>query len=289
MTVLLSARGLRRTYVPRAPGRPAVDGVDLDVHEGGTVGLVGRSGSGKSTLLRLLLALEAPDAGSVRCQGRPVGRGGAHRLRWFRRAVQYVPQDPATSLDPRATALTSVLEPLRRLGVPGSARDHEHRARRCLEQVGIGTALHTRRPVELSGGQAQRVALARAMAVRPRLLIADEPVSGLDLPLRAQVVRLMQEVCSGEDHTGEHDADEAGPTATALLVVSHDISVVAALCRRTLVMDAGQVVEDRPTAELLAQPAHPRTQELLDAVPRLRHEGPPITTKATVTIATTTA
>lgn len=284
MTVLLSARGLRRTYTPRAPGPPAVDGVDLDIHEAGNVGLVGRSGSGKSTLLRLLLALEAPDAGTVHCQGRPIGPTGARRLRWFRRTVQYVPQDPATSLDPRTTALTSVLEPLRRLGILGSPHEHEHRARQCLEQVGIGTSLHGRRPVELSGGQAQRVALARAMAVRPRLLIADEPVSGLDLPLRAQVVRLLQEVCSVErDTDGPARSPVAGPTGTALLVVSHDISVVAALCQRTVVMDAGQVVEDRPTADLLIRPAHPRTRELLDAVPRLLHDGPGLITRATAT------
>ncbi|MGJ7440695.1 ABC transporter ATP-binding protein [Aquipuribacter sp. MA13-6] len=264
MTPLLSARGLRRTY---GPGPGALDGVDLDVGEDATVGLVGRSGSGKSTLLRLLLALEAPDAGSVHCLGRPIRPAGARHLRWFRRTVQYVPQDPATSLDPRATAVTSVLEPLRRLGAHGSARDHEHRARHCLEQVGIDVALHGRRPGELSGGQAQRVALARALAVRPRLLIADEPVSGLDLPLRAQVVQLLQEVCSGG----------LDPDGTALLVVSHDISVVAALCGRTVVMDAGRVVEDRPTAELLTRPGHPRTRQLLEAVPRLRRTDAPLT------------
>jgi len=241
--------------------------VDLDVAAGSTVGLLGRSGSGKTTLLRLLLALEVPDAGTVWCSGRRLLPAGARSLRWFRRAVQYVPQDPATSLDPRASALTAVLEPLRRLGVPGTAHEHEHRARQCLEAVGLEAALLDRRPSELSGGQAQRVAIARALAVRPRLLVADEPVSGLDLPLRAQVVRLLQDICT-QPARGEHR--DQPPGRPGLLVVSHDISVVAALCHRTLVMHEGRLVEDRPTAELLCSPTHPQTRLLLDAVPRLR-------------------
>lgn len=252
---LLRARALHRTYpVPRgAVGRPGLAGVDLDVHAGETVGLVGRSGSGKSTLLRLLLALEAPDSGTVACLSTRLRPGSAGRLRWFRRLVQYVPQDPGRSLDPRATVEALVREPLLRLGLPGSEQEHRARVDECLEHVGIGPGLRHRRPDELSGGQAQRVAIARALAPRPQLLVADEPVSGLDLPLRAQVVEVLRQACS----------------VTGLLLVSHDLSVVSGLCARTLVLHDGEVVEDAPTRQLLAAPQHPQTQRLLAAVPRL--------------------
>lgn len=259
---LLRARALSHSYSPghrrgrrgaTPRPRPSLDGVDLDIGAGETLGLVGRSGSGKSTLLRLLLALDTPDTGSVSCQGRAVRPAGASSLRWYRRLVQYVPQDPATSLDPRARALDLVLEPLLRLRVPGTTAQHRQRAGECLEAMGLRASLHHRRPAELSGGQAQRVAIARAIAPRPRLIIADEPVSGLDLPLRAQVVQVLA----------------AASAETGLLLVSHDLSVVAGLCHRTLVMHEGRVVEDRPTAALLAGPQHPQTRLLIEAVPRL--------------------
>jgi peptide/nickel transport system ATP-binding protein len=219
---------------------------------GERVGLVGVSGSGKSTLLRILLALDAPDAGAATYRGRPVRPARTGALRWYRREVQYIPQDPASSLDPRMAVADLVAEPLARLRVPGDRRTAVAAA---LDRVGLPSGTAERRAGELSGGQAQRVAIARATVTGPALLIADEPVSGLDLPLRDQVVALLDRMCTD--------------TGMALLLVSHDLSVIAALCRRTAVLAGGELVEDQPTADLLATPEHPRTRELLEAVPEL--------------------
>ncbi|WP_174278064.1 ABC transporter ATP-binding protein [Goekera deserti] len=255
----LVASGVTRSHrLPRQrpwsrPGRhTAVHGVDLRLAAGESVGLVGCSGSGKSSLLRCLLALDRPDAGSVGYDGRPVVPGPAHALRWFRRRVQYVPQDPASTLDPRMTVAALVAEPLRHLDVPG---DPDVVVRSALQRVDLPAELAGRRPGELSGGQAQRVAIARALAPGPALLLADEPVSGLDLPVRRQVVELLAELSLRQ--------------GLGLLLVSHDLSVVSALCSRTVVLHDGRVVEDRPTGELVADPRHPRTRLLVEAVPHL--------------------
>jgi len=261
-SVLLTATDVHRVHrLPRAawsmpwaqPGiHAALRGVSLQLHHGERLGLVGTSGSGKSTLLRCLLALDTPDSGRVRCEGRPVATGNARSLRWFRRRVQYVPQDPASTLDPRMTVADLVAEPLRHLQVPG---DRTAAVTTALARVGLDPQLASRRPGELSGGQAQRVAIARALAPGPVALLADEPVSGLDLLVREQVVGVL--------------ADLSAREGLALLLVSHDLSVVSALCSRTVVLDAGLVVEDRPTADLMVTPSHPRTRALVDAVPRL--------------------
>lgn len=246
----LEVQGLRRRY-----GRTvALDGIELTVAEGDTIGIVGTSGSGKSTLVRLLLALEAPDTGTLRCRGELVRPGSVRSLRPFRRLVQAVPQDAAASLDPCSSAIDLVQEPLRRLRMPGDRASHAARAAGCLRAVGLEEDLHHRHPGQLSGGQAQRVAIARAMAPAPMLVIADEPTSGLDPPRREQVL----------DVLGTLTAAGAG-----LLLVSHDLSVIARSCRRSVVIHDGRIVEDRPTAELLADPLHPRTAALLDALPRL--------------------
>lgn len=242
--------------------------VDLTLYPGERVGVVGVSGSGKTTLLRALLAIEAPDTGSITCQHkvgnraenraenriehRAVRPGTTAQLRWYRRVVQYIPQDPASSLDPRMSVRALVAEPLIRLQVDG---DPGERAREALEQVGLDAPFLDRQPHELSGGQAQRVAIARAIATRPRFLLADEPLSGLDLPVRAQVIRVLQKLCAD--------------SGTGLLMVSHDLSVVAQLCQRTLVMDDGNIVEDRPTAALWRNPRHPATLALINAVTQL--------------------
>ncbi|EHJ93725.1 Oligopeptide transport ATP-binding protein oppF [Vreelandella boliviensis LC1] len=226
--------------------------IDLNLYPGERVGLVGVSGSGKTTLLRSLLAIEAPDSGSITCQHQRVRPGSTAQLRWYRRAVQYIPQDPASSLDPRMSVRALVSEPLIRLHVDC---DPGERAREALAQVGLDAPFLDRQPHELSGGQAQRVAIARAIATRPRFLLADEPLSGLDLPVRAQVISVLKKLC-----------DESG---TGLLMVSHDLSVVAHLCQRTLVMDDGNIVEDRPTAALWRNPRHPATLALINAVTQL--------------------
>ncbi len=249
---LLAASDLHRSHHSTRGSVTALAGVDLTLDAGERVGIVGASGSGKSTLLRTLLALETPDSGHVSYAGRPVLPGPARRLRWFRREVQYVPQDPAGSLDPRRTVGALVAEPLRRLGVDG---DHRARVTEVLAAVGLDGRFLDRRPGELSGGQCQRVAIARALAPGARVLLADEPVSGLDLPLRRQVLDVLGEV-------GER-------LGTAMLVVTHDLSVVSRLCHRCVVLSAGRVVEDAPTGELLSAPRHEDTRRLLAGVPRL--------------------
>ena len=244
---------LPRTSLLRRPGRKAaLLPTTLRIDPGERVGIVGVSGSGKTTLLRLMLALEASDTGTVRCDARAVQPTGVRALRWYRRLVQYVPQDPASTLHPLMTVEQLVREPLVRLGVPG---DHGAMIHEALHAVNLHHEFLSRRAAELSGGQAQRLAIARAIATRPGFLLADEPVSGLDLPMREQVVALLRQV-----------SEERG---TGIVVVSHDLSMIASLCERTVVMYGGQVVEDRPTASLLVDPRHPRTRELLDAIPSL--------------------
>ncbi|WP_166606424.1 ATP-binding cassette domain-containing protein, partial [Kineococcus siccus] len=235
--------------------RRVLRGVDLDVAAGERVGLLGASGAGKTTLVRALLALEPLEAGGITCDGRAVRRAPARRLRWYRRLVQHVPQDPATTLDPRVAVRDLVRLPVRRLGTAQERRCAHDLVEAALDAVGLPADRRDARPRELSGGQAQRVALARALVLRPRLLLADEPVSGLDLPLRALVLDTLRTV--SQQH------------GTALLLVSHDVAAVAALCERTLVLDDGRVVEDRPTHELLTDPHHPVTRALAAAVPVL--------------------
>lgn len=242
--------GLTKTYRSRSGTMVAVDGIDLHVREGQSVGLVGPSGSGKSTALSLMLGMERPDAGEVRFNGVPLT--GRQKIRRARQAVQYVPQDPASSLDPRRRVERQLREPLRRFRVPG---DHARLVRDALEQVGLGAEHLGRRPHELSGGQAQRVAIARALVTGPRILLADEAVSGLDLPLRNQVLELLK-----DQHVGQ---------GLGLLFVSHDLTAVRSLCDYAMVLDHGHVVEEGPTGRLLQRPSHPVTQELVDAVPRL--------------------
>ncbi|EFE95046.1 ABC transporter ATP-binding protein [Serratia odorifera] len=214
------------------------------------VGLVGCSGAGKTTLLKLLLALDACDGGRIVCQGQPIAAATGSKLRWYRRLVQYVPQDAVASLNPRHNVAQLIAEPLRQLTDAGNVAS---RVAQALRQVELDDRLMQARPGELSGGQAQRVALARAMVVQPRFLLADEPVSGLDLPLRRQIITLL--------------ASLAERQKMGMLIVSHDISLVSALCQRTLVMDQGRIVEDRPTAELLQAPRHTATQALIAAIP----------------------
>ena len=236
----LLASGLTRRFRQGSKTTTALDGVDLEVPPGARVALVGESGSGKTTLLKMLLALNYPDSGTVTLDGTLVGPASARSLRWFRRRVQYIPQDPATSLDPRRSVVDLVATPLRLLGAEG---DHAALARRALAAVGLDERYLQRRASELSGGQNQRVAIARAVACEPDYLLADEPVSGLD-------------------HLSTR-------TSTALLVVSHDLSVVARLCSDISVMCDGRIVETGTTASVLTAPVHQHTRALLDAVPRL--------------------
>jgi ABC-type glutathione transport system ATPase component len=258
--ILLSARGLSRTYRgarrtlfgPRAE-TAALDDVDLDVVAGGATGVIGESGSGKSTLMRLLLGLDVPSAGEVAFDGRRVqARAGARSLHWLRRETGIVFQDPYASLDPRMSVGRIVGEPLWALGIGG---DRRARVREVLAQVGLEADMAARYPHEFSGGQRQRIAIARAIVHRPRLLVGDEPLSALDVTVRAQILRLLAEL--------------RAQTGTTLLMVSHDIGVVQNLCDDVVVMKDGRVVEEGPTEKVLLQPQASYTRALLASIPTL--------------------
>ncbi|WIB28032.1 ABC transporter ATP-binding protein [Curtobacterium sp. MCSS17_015] len=250
---------MHRTYrLPRRspfePGalRTAVDGVDLVVPAGVRLGIVGESGSGKSTLVRLLAGLEAPTTGSVTASGRPVdARAPAAAGRWYRRETGIVFQDPVASLDPRMRVGAIVAEPLRALRIAG---DHRATVRTVLERVDLPADAADRYPHEFSGGQRQRIAIARAVVHRPRILFGDEPMSALDVVVRARVIDLFRSF-----------VDDLGAT---LVLVSHDIGVVQRLCDTVAVMSAGRIVEHGPVS-LLDAPAHPVTQALVAAAPTL--------------------
>jgi peptide/nickel transport system ATP-binding protein len=258
-SVIVEARGLVREYaMPRTSLRHtpatvhALRGVDLEVVRGDRVGVVGESGAGKSTLARLLLALDQPQGGEVRFEGQQVNGRKERDLRFLRRQAQIVFQDPRSSLDPRMRVREILLEPLRALDVPG---DHRVRVRELLDAVGLPADAATRYPHQFSGGQRQRIAIGRAIAPQPALLIADEPVSALDVSVRAQILDLLREL-----------ADGLGLT---LIFISHDLSVVRYLCDRVAVMRDGRVVETGPVDQVYDTPQHAYTRALLAAVPML--------------------
>jgi peptide/nickel transport system ATP-binding protein len=237
------ARGFRS----RQPAETLTN-ITLRLTPGTSTALVGSSGSGKSTLVRILLALAKPYAGSVTLGARPVRPGAVRTLRWYRRAVQYIPQNPAGSLDPRMTVSQLLMEPLRQLRVEGS---HGALTGQALERVELPAAVLERRPGELSGGQKQRVAIARALVVSPAYLLADEPVSGLDLPLRDTVLSLLDTLVREE--------------GMGLLLVTHDLATAARMCGTTAVLAAGLIVEQGPTDQVLANPASSAAVELMQA------------------------
>ena len=257
---LVRARGLTRRYPtpkarlfgPRA-FTTGLEDADLDVRAGSAVGIIGESGSGKSTLVRLLLALDTPTEGTVEFDGRPVDASApARSLHWLRRRTGIVFQDPYASLDPRMSVGRIVGEPLWALGVEG---DRRARVREVLEDVGLEPAMANRFPHEFSGGQRQRIALARAIVHRPELLVGDEPLSALDVTVRAQILELLRELRAREGLT--------------MLLVSHDIGVVQSLCDEVVVMKDGRIVEEGPTEKVLLQPQVSYTRRLLASWPRL--------------------
>ena len=258
---LLELRDVTKRYrLPRegllraAPVVDALRGVSLTLHAGRSLGIVGESGSGKSTLARLVMALEAPTSGSVQLLGRDLNALGADELIAARRDFQMVFQDPYGSLDPRQRIATIVAEPL--IGVA----DARPRVAEALDAVGLRAGDADKYPHEFSGGQRQRIAIARALITRPKLIVADEPVSALDVSVQAQVLNLL--------------ADLQAQFGVTYLFISHDLAVIDHVCDEVAVMQAGRIVEAGPTDEVLQRPTHAYTRTLLAAVPQAPPDSP---------------
>ena len=261
MSSLYRAEELTRRY--RNGGREvlALDAVDLTLQPGGRLGIVGESGSGKSTLVRLLAGLDRPTSGRIWFEGTEISSLPERRLGFLRAAVQMVFQDPRSSLNPRMKVGDIVTEPLRsrlvRRQLVGGV-DHRRRLAEVLAAVGLPADADDRYPHEFSGGQRQRIAIARALAPKPEVLIADEPVSALDVSVRAQVLNLLTELVAVQGLT--------------LIVVSHDLLVVRHLCDQLAVMRAGRIVEQGATDRIYSAPQNEYTRTLLAAIPKIRTE-----------------
>ena len=257
---LLSVRGLKKHFpihggiLARVIDRVhAVDGVSLDVAPGETLGLVGESGCGKSTTGRCIMRLIEPSAGEIWFQGRDVTKLEGESLRAMRRDMQIIFQDPFASLNPRHTVGGIIGEALVIHGLAKNRTEMEHRVVKLLETVGLRPEHMRRFPHEFSGGQRQRIGIARALAVEPKLIVCDEPVSALDVSIQAQVINLLEDL-----------QEEFGLT---YLFIAHDLSVVEHISDRVAVMYLGRVVEVAPSDSLYMNPLHPYTEALLSAVP----------------------
>jgi ABC-type oligopeptide transport system ATPase subunit len=256
---LLDVRNLHKTYTSRS-GWPAarehvvraVNDVSFDVRPGETFGLVGESGCGKSTVARCILRLIPPTSGSIRFQDEDLLGLKAERLRQVRRELQIIFQDPYSSLDPRMTVRGILLEPFEIHRV-GTQAERDQRVRELADLVGLPESALKKYPHEFSGGQRQRIGIARALALSPKLVVADEPVSALDLSIRAQVINLL--------------ADLQQQFGLTYLFIAHDLTLVRHVCHRVAVMRRGQIVELADTEELFSNPQHPYTRRLMDAIP----------------------
>jgi oligopeptide transport system ATP-binding protein len=262
--ILIQVRGLKKHFQgPRLGFWPwqghakvkAVDGVDFDIRKGETLGLVGESGCGKSTVARSVLQLYRPTAGEVFFEGRDLCLLKDHQLREIRPRAQIIFQDPYASLDPRRTIGYTIGEPLLMSGLKDAQKRRE-RVAELLQMVGLNPFYENRYPHELSGGQRQRVGIARALATDPIFVVADEPVSSLDVSIQAQVINLMRRL-----------GDQLHLT---YLYISHDLRVVRYVSENVAVMYLGRIVEIAPTGELFERACHPYTQALLSAVPKPR-------------------
>lgn len=255
-SVVLCAQAVHKSFeLPGHRRLVAVDGVSVSVKAGQKLGVVGESGSGKSTLARILLGLQAPDTGAVQVLGTDWGTAGREHRHEIRRAVQFVSQDPLGSFDPRYTVEEVISEPLRSVS---SAQLRAERVREVLALTRLSPDLLAALPRKLSGGQRQRVSIARALALRPSVLICDEPVSALDVSIQAQILDLLDDL----NHR----------TGTSLVFISHDLSVVHHLVDDVVVMEAGRVVESGPVTQVFADPQHAYTRRLIAAAPKPAHD-----------------
>ena len=266
MNALVDAQGLTKNFpAPRSmrdvitgqrPAVSAVAGIDLQIYRGESVGLLGESGCGKTTIGRMLLGLVTPSAGILRFDGTDLSALDVRQRLAFRRRAQFVFQNPFDALNPRFSLKRSLVEPLVNCGIP--KENHAELLELALQRAQLSRLQHLDQtyPHEMSGGQLQRVALARALILQPEFIVADEPVSMLDVSVRAGILNVLRQV-----------HEEMGLTA---LYISHDLTLVRYLCSRTIVMYLGVIVEEAPTAELVSAPLHPYTRALLRAVPSTR-------------------
>ena len=254
MTPLVELNGVTKDFRGKE-GRSlrAVDGVSLSLMPGETLGIVGESGSGKSTLARLILGLHAPNAGSVLFEGADIATLPARQLRQLRRHMQPIFQDPYASLDPRFTVGDSIAEPLVIHGI-GERASRRRRVAELLDIVGLESDAAGRYPHEFSGGQRQRIGIARAIALEPKLIVADEPVSALDVSIQSQILNLLIELKARLN--------------LSYVFISHDLAVVEHISDRVAVMYLGRVVETAATAALYRRAAHPYTEALISAIPQ---------------------
>ena len=269
---LLSVEGLTKHFRLEAKGLfekgpllRAVDGIDFVLERGETLGLVGESGCGKSTTARLVLRLIEATGGSINFNGIDVLQCSTAELRQLRREMQLVFQDPLASLNPRMSVGVSIAEPLRFHGI-GSQIKRFQQARELLEVVGLSADYFDRLPHEFSGGQNQRVAIARALILQPKLVILDEPVSALDVSIRAQILNLLSDL-QNQFHL-------------TYMFISHDLSVVKHFCDRTCVLYLGKIVEIADSELLYREPLHPYTQALIEAIPASDLDTPSVTERA---------
>jgi oligopeptide/dipeptide ABC transporter ATP-binding protein len=262
MSVLVDVRGVSKTFVDttlrvgprRAPVR-AVDTVSFQIHRGETLAVVGESGCGKSTLGRLLLHLIEMSEGSVIFDGQDMGTLSREGLRRMRQRMQMVFQDPFGSLSPRRTVADIIAEPMDSFGLSGSRKERREKVARLLELVGLPPSYMDRRPRQFSGGQRQRIGIARAISVDPSFIVADEPVSALDVSIQAQIINLMQ--------------DLQRQKGFSFLFIAHDLAVVRHVADRVAVMYLGRIVELGTKDQIYSAPHHPYTEALLSAAPRI--------------------